>query len=226
MRPFRILIWIFFAAAMSPFQGCRSEESAPVKVVVFDVGGVLSQDMIDTKLIDLADSYDLDVNTLLSAKKKYRDLADLGEISDREFWVRILDHFGVQATDEDTVIDSYIVLVDGTLDIAKSLSRKYRTAILSNDSKEMSTLRRKKFGFDAIFNPIVISGNVGVKKPDARIYMLLLEKLRASAEECLFIDNNPSNIDAAQSLGIRTILFKNAEQLRRELLQLGIEVET
>jgi FMN phosphatase YigB (HAD superfamily) len=104
------------------------------------------------------------------------------------------------------------------LDLDLLRRRRVSFSRLPNDSKEMSSLRRKKFGFDAIFNPIVISGNVGVKKADVRIYKLLLEKLRASAEECLFIDNNPSNIDAAQSLGIRTILFKNAEQLRRELL--------
>ena len=111
------------------------------------------------------------------------------------------------------------------LDLDLLRRRRVSFSRLPNDSKEMSSLRRKKFGFDAIFNPIVISGNVGVKKADVRIYKLLLEKLRASAEECLFIDNNPSNIDAAQSLGIRTILFKNAEQLRRELLKLGIQVE-
>lgn len=226
MRPFSILIWIFLTTiATTLLHGCRTEGKVPVNVIVFDVGGVLSKDMIDTKLIDLAASYELKVDALLSVKKKYRDLADLGEISDREFWIRILDHFGVQATDEDTVIDPYIVLVEGTLDIAKSLIGKYRIAILSNDSKEMSALRRKKFGFDPIFNPIIISGNVGVKKPDVRIYKILLEKLGAPAEECLFIDNNPNNVSAAQSIGIQTILFKDAVRLRKELLQLGIKFE-
>ena len=181
--------------------------------------------MIDTKLIDLAASYDLDVDSLLREKSQYRDLADLGKISDSEFWIQILDHFGIQATEKDTEIDSYIVLVDGTLAIAKSLSEKYPMAILSNDSKEMGALRRKKFGFDEIFNPIVISGYFGVKKPDAEIYKILLDKLNSPAEECLFIDNNQDNIDGAQSVGIQTILFENAEQLRKELLVLGIEVE-
>ena len=182
--------------------------------------------MIDTKLMDLADSYNLDVDSLLGAKSQYRDIADLGEISDSDFWVQILNHFGVQATDEDTEIDSYIVPVDGTLDIARSLSTKYRTAILSNDSKEMGALRRKKFGFDTIFYPIVISGYFGVKKPDSRIYNILLEELGTPAGECLFIDNNQSNLDGARSLGIQTILFESAEQLRRDLLKLGIEVNT
>jgi len=226
MRPFKISVLVFcISIATVLFNCCGEEQEVPIKVIVFDVGGVLSKDMIDTKLMDLADSYNLDVDTLLGAKKQYRDLADLGEISDSEFWIQILDHFGVEATVEDTEIDSYIVPVEGTLDIAKSLSKKYRTAILSNDSKEMGALRRKKFGFDEIFDPIVISGYFGVKKPEARIYNILLEKLGTSAEECLFIDNNLDNVSAAQSVGIQTILFKSAEQLRKELLELGIEVE-
>ena len=217
---------ICFIVTTVLFNCCGEEQEAPINVIVFDVGGVLSKDMIDTKLIDLADFYDLDVDALLGAKSQYRDPSDLGEISDQEFWIQILEHFGVEATVEDSEIDSYIVLVEGTLDIAKSLSKKYRKAILSNDSKEMGALRRKKFSFDEIFNPIVISGYLGVKKPDTRIYDILLEELGTSAEECLFIDNNMDNVDAARSLGIRTILFKSAEQLKKELLELDIDVES
>ena len=90
------VLLIIITAAL--FYSCGEEKKPPVNVIVFDVGGVLSKDMIDTKLIDLADSYNLDVDSLLSVKNQYRDRADLGEISDSEFWVQILDHFGVQAT--------------------------------------------------------------------------------------------------------------------------------
>jgi putative hydrolase of the HAD superfamily len=225
MRPFKFSVCIvFLAAATVLFNDCGTEKKAPINVIVFDVGGVLSKDMIDTKLLDLAASYDLDADALLGVKSQYRDAADLGEISDQEFWIQILDRFGVQATEEDTEIDSYLVPVEGTLAIARSLSGKYRTAILSNDSKEMSSLRRKKFGFDAIFNPIIISGYVGVKKPDGRIYDILMEKIGSPAGECLFIDNNPDNVNAARKAGIRAILFEDAEQLRVELRQLDIEV--
>ena len=221
---FSVCFFLIVVAILISYS-CGEDKKASISVIIFDVGGVLSKDMIDTKLIDLAASYDLDVDSLLREKSQYRDLADLGKISDSEFWIQILDHFGIQATEKDTEIDSYIVLVDGTLAIARSLSEKYAMAILSNDSKEMGALRRKKFGFDEIFNPIVISGYFGVKKPNVEIYKILLDKLNSPAEECLFIDNNQDNIDGAQSVGIQTILFENAEQLRKELLVLGIEVE-
>lgn len=219
-----LLLTIIVAFVLVSSSGCGADEGNRVQVIVFDVGGVLSKDMIDTKLRDLAATYDLDIDALLGEKSRFRDLADLGEISDGEFWVQILDRFGVEATQDDKEIDSYIELVDGTLDIAEELSRKYRTAILSNDSIEMSTFRRKKFGFDALFDPIVISGNVGVKKPDTRIYEILLEEVGLPAEECLFIDNNADNVAAAQSLGINAILFTDSARLREELPAFGIEV--
>ena len=227
MHSFKIAIWIIFTIITAVLLcSCGEQQKTPISVIVFDVGGVLSKDMIDTKLIDLATTYNLDINSLLETKSQYRDLADLGEISDSEFWIQILDHFGIQATEADTEIDNYIVLVEGTLTIAKSLAKQYRMAILSNDSKEMGALRRKKFGFDEIFNPIIISGYFGVKKPNAEIYNILLDKLNLPAEECLFIDNNQDNVDGARSVGIQTIHFESAEQLRRELQALGIEVES
>jgi len=207
-----------------PGVGCR-EPAPPISVIVFDVGGVLSKDMIDTKLIDLAQSYNLDADAVLQAKSRYRDRADLGQISDEEFWRQILDHFDVQATSRDAEIDSYLELVDGTLDIAKTLSERYRTAILSNDSREMAALRRKKFGFDALFDPIVISADVGVKKPDAMIYRHLLDQLGVAASECLFIDNNQDNVDAARAIGMRAVRFETAPQLREALSALGIAVD-
>lgn len=221
--PTLVLAVAFFVVTTS-FGGC-GRRSASISVIVFDVGGVLSKDMIETKLIDLATAHDLDVDALLRVGSEYRERADLGEISDEDFWVQVLDHFDVQATSQDTEIDSYIELVEGTLNIAKALSRTYRTAILSNDSREMSELRRKKFGFDALFNPIIISGNVGVTKPDARIYRILLEELGIPANECLFIDNNLQNVEAARSVGIQAIRFTSAIQLGQTLLELGIRLD-
>jgi HAD superfamily hydrolase (TIGR01509 family) len=222
MHPFKTFLWIVTFAVFCC--GCSDVKRKPISVIAFDVGGVLSSDMIETKLTDLASAYGLDAHSLLEVKNRYRDPADLGTISDKDFWYQILNHFGVKANEKDAEIDSYIVLVEGTMDIAKTLSRKYRIAILSNDSKEMSALRIKKFNFDAIFNPIIISCNFGIKKPDAEIYRILLKELGSPAEDCLFIDNSQTNVDAARALGFQTIVFKNAEQLRKDLLSLGIKL--
>ena len=65
---------------------------------------------------------------------------------------------------------------------------------------------------------MVVSGYEGFGKPDPEIFRLLPERYSLKAEDCAFIDDNAANIAAANSLGIRGILFTGASDLRRQLL--------
>ena len=71
---------------------------------------------------------------------------------------------------------------------------------------------------------MLVSGDVGLVKPDARIYQLLLDKIGRSGPECIFIDDSERNIAGAQALGFQVILFRSPEQLRSELTRLGINL--
>lgn len=93
---------------------------------------------------------------------------------------------------------------------------------LSNWSAEKFANMRNRFPFLSWFEIIVISGEVKAAKPDPRIFSFLLEKSGRTARECLFIDDSIINIAAAQKLGFKTIHFLSPEQLRAELLQMGI----
>ena len=62
---------------------------------------------------------------------------------------------------------------------------------------------------DGAFDHIIVSADVGLIKPDPRIYQLSLERVGCQAHEAIFIDDRKINIDAAQALGIKGILFKS-----------------
>ncbi|HTJ87004.1 MAG TPA: HAD-IA family hydrolase, partial [Terriglobales bacterium] len=79
------------------------------------------------------------------------------------------------------------------------------------------------FELAEIFDVFVSSCFVGIRKPDERIYRLALELTQFSAEECVFIDDRQENLTGAEKVGIRTVLMKDAQQLRRDLQSLGIE---
>ncbi len=64
---------------------------------------------------------------------------------------------------------------------------------------------------------LVVSGQEKVAKPDPELFRRLLVKYELKAEECLFIDDNQANVDAAASLGIRSYRFLNPEQLRKDI---------
>lgn len=93
---------------------------------------------------------------------------------------------------------------------------------LSNWSAEKFGLVRSKHEFFSWFDEIVISGEVGLIKPDRRIFEALLARIGRAASECLFVDDAESNIAAAQDMGFRTIHFRSPDQLRMELTRSGL----
>ena len=62
------------------------------------------------------------------------------------------------------------------------------------------------------------------RKPEEMIFRIALEVTQRPAEECVFIDDRPLNLENPRKLGITTIHYKNAEQLRAELKKCGVEV--
>ena len=117
--------------------------------------------------------------------------------------------------------------IPGSVDVLADLrAAGVRLVALSNWSAEMFPVARERFDFLAWFEGIVISGDVGVNKPDRRIFDHLAEQFEIEPEAALFIDDSPANIDAARGLGFRVIQFTDAAALRPELVRLGLLPDT
>lgn len=96
--------------------------------------------------------------------------------------------------------------------------RGLRTAILTNNVREWEPIWRAKLPVDEIFETVVDSAFVGMRKPDPRIYELTLGRLDGiAAEECLFIDDTEVNCTAAAGLGIRVVHFRDNAQAIPEI---------
>jgi 2-haloacid dehalogenase len=93
---------------------------------------------------------------------------------------------------------------------------------LSNWSAETYPIARERFDFLGWFEAVVLSGEVGVCKPDPRIYRHLLEANALDAGSTLFIDDHAANVEAAATLGFTALRFENAQQLRAELEAIGL----
>jgi putative hydrolase of the HAD superfamily len=95
-----------------------------------------------------------------------------------------------------------------------------RTALLTNNVREWEPLWRAKLPeLDEIFEVVVDSAFVGMRKPDPAIYELTLERLGGDlrAEECVFVDDLEPNCEAARALGMTAVRFEHAEQAIAEL---------
>jgi len=113
--------------------------------------------------------------------------------------------------------------IEETVDILRELKRAgVPLYAVTNWSAETFPSAQKRFDFLAEFDGIVVSGEEGVIKPDPRIFRILLDRYDIPAHAAVFIDDNPANAEAATNLGIHGIHFRSPQQLRRELVELGL----
>lgn len=116
--------------------------------------------------------------------------------------------------------------VEGTAEILKSVKKNgYPVYALSNFSAETFPLAVGKFPFLKLFDGVVLSGEEKLVKPDPLIYQRLLNRYRLRADECLYIDDNATNIAEGKKQGLTGILFTSAENLRLQLLQYHIRLD-
>ena len=113
--------------------------------------------------------------------------------------------------------------IEGTVEILDELRASgVRVAALSNWSAEKFPVARSRFEFLDWFEAIVISGEVGVSKPDERIYRHLLGRMGLDPGSTVFIDDSAANVAAAAELGMTALRFRDPPTLRAELQDLGL----
>ena len=81
-----------------------------------------------------------------------------------------------------------------------------RTGLLTNNAAEFAEMWRPLLPLEELFDDVVDSCEVGMRKPDARIFELALERLGTEADRTLFVDDAPGNIAGAEAVGLRTVL--------------------
>lgn len=114
--------------------------------------------------------------------------------------------------------------IKGTVDMLKELKKTnlYTIYALSNWSAETFKLITPRFDFFNLFDGIVLSGIEKDIKPNPGFYRILLDRYQLNPSETLFIDDRVVNIEAAEKIGFKTILFTTPEQLRMELNHLRL----
>ena len=109
--------------------------------------------------------------------------------------------------------------IPGMQEVVEDLKAQgYRLYGLTNWAADTFALVRHTYPVFDLLDGIVVSGEEKVAKPDPRIFRILFERYRVNPSEAVFIDDNKPNIDAARALGLQTILFQSAEQLRESLV--------
>jgi len=98
-----------------------------------------------------------------------------------------------------------------------------KVAMVSNEGRELTAYRIKKFRLDAIADVFVSSCYVGLLKPDCDFYRLALDVTQTPPERALYIENTPMFVEVAQRLGIPSILHTDCEATTARLKSFGLE---
>ena len=105
-------------------------------------------------------------------------------------------------------------------------ARRHKLAALNNESLEINEYRIRKFHLRDYFEAFFSSCYLGVRKPKPEIYRLALRITQRRPQECVLIDDRGLNLECARELGMHTVEFQNAAQLREELARLGVNAHS
>jgi putative hydrolase of the HAD superfamily len=200
------------------------------RVLISDFGGVLTsplqagflayQEETGVSLEDLG-------RAMAKAAEEHGDhplyMLERGEISEIEFRDRIERHLesGFDLTRLRTLYFDRIVPNRPMIEFVRQVRRRgLRTALLTNNVREWEPLWRSKLPeIDELFEVVVDSAFVGLRKPDPAIYELTLERLGDGVRpaDCVFVDDLEVNCEAALALGMAAVRFVDAEQAIPEI---------
>jgi putative hydrolase of the HAD superfamily len=205
----------------------------PIRAVISDFGGVLTTPLLGS-FAAFQDETGISAETLGRAMQRIAEsegehpLFELerGRLTESQF----LDLLRAQLVPElghepqlHRFREIYFEALDPNqpmIDLMRDLKgRGYRMALLTNNVREWEPLWRTMLPVDEIFEVVVDSAFVGIRKPDSGIYELTLERLGSGvgARECLFVDDVEVNVAAARQLGMTAVQFRSSEQAIAEI---------
>lgn len=146
--------------------------------------------------------------TVPEAQHIYRTEHGLTEDESQALFFHVMDHE---------------VPIDGTADIARRLKQAgFRIFGLTDNVREIVAHLRESYGFYGLLEGVVVSADIGVLKPDRRIYEHLLSSFSLQPGETLFLDDIPANVEGARQARMEGLVFASAPDCERGLHSLGL----
>jgi epoxide hydrolase-like predicted phosphatase len=187
------------------------------KAVIFDFFGVFCPDITMNWFKKTAPDYE----ARLSEFQAICTRSDYGKLSRADFYKEVSALVGVSVDEMETGVEAETIISTSLVSYAGELRQKgYRTACLSNGTHEWTLAVINNHGLAHLFDEVVLSGDLGIVKPNPEIYNHALEKLHVAASEAVFVDDRKVNVDAAETCGIRSLVFSDTETFMREFEQL------
>ncbi len=224
LKKFILLLSLFFVS----YNAIHADTPSHVQAVVFDFGGVIATANRALMVDFLKNTFSIDEQELRQALHDMHTYSSENR-SERQFWQSYAKTKGVKLPADweeqfEAVITQAIHPIPATISIVKELKRQgYQVALLSDVTEHQARIIRR-MGYYDLFQPALLSYEIGVEKPNPEAFQILIKTLHLPATDILFIDDKIENVDAAKQQGIDAIQFISPEQLLHELQKRKIEI--
>jgi len=203
-----------------------------IKVIVFDYGQVISLPQDPQALDKIAAKANVDRKQFEHVLWSLRGQYDRGVISAREYYREVLVNLDASVDDKtmDEMIEmdynSWKFINSGTVALMENVKKAgYILGILSNMPHDFLAWARINIPVFSLPQIAVFSCEVNLIKPEEAIYRRLLSLAGVKADELVFFDDIPENVNSARKLGIKAFLWKDPGNARQELLSLGVNLD-
>lgn len=202
-----------------------------IKAIIFDLGNVLVDfdHRIAAERISAFTTKTAQEIVGLFFDSQLTGLFEEGKISPREFFLRVKEMLNLEIDYNGFVpIWNEIFFLSeknkAVHNLARSLRSRYQIALLSNINILHFNYLKNNFSVFGAFQNVVTSCDVGSRKPHPDIYKETLHILKVPASDVFYTDDRPELIEAACRLGIRGFTFRGIEELKKDLLDNGINI--
>ncbi len=198
-----------------------------IKGIAFDWGGVLIKNPVDDFVKECANTIDVSEKDFRNNYSNFRDEFERGFTSESVLWKKMEKILNREIAYKNSIwFDCFKKVYypqKNIFDLVKKLKKiGYKIALLSNtEVPAMEYFQELKYNY---FEVTVFSCAEGVVKPESQIYNILLDRLKLSANQILFIDDKEENIMGARKTGIKSIHYNNYKQLISELKTADIQI--
>lgn len=195
-----------------------------IKLIIFDFSNVCFTLEEPPFLEEFAQKHKLPFQEFEALYLKLLHQAEVDQLSGKKLWKKILVKYKLKE-DVDSIIKEMMDAKEAHQDIlnlAKELRKKYKTAYFTNYNQDYWVKIEQKFDLTPYFDWGIVSYQVKTRKPAVEGFKIILNHFKVKPEEAVFIDDQEKNVVEAEKLWIRTILFRDKNQLLQELNRVGI----
>lgn len=200
-------------------------DSENLKAIAWDLGGVIlrTEDMSHRERWEERFGFEAWGLHRMVFGSDISQKASVGQANVEDIWRSLQAELAIDDSEFAAFKDDFFAgdrIDEKLVEFIRQVRSRYRTGLITNAWPDIRQWIEGQWGIANAFDTIVISAEIGIAKPDPRIYHLFLENLDLQPHEALFVDDFIENVEGARAIGMQALHFRDPEEIVQTIKQL------